>query len=165
MIPLKFLRLVNLNRIGHIGSIVAIAGLLTYNHYLRVRATEVRYVYSNPKTVEKIVVNRVEGPVRIVTVIKETPTGEKETTIREERAQIVETTGELKTSEPVPIVKTIGDSRRNRWLAGVGLLDLSSERRPMALGGLSFGNKLDLIYGGRLDRGRLEHAAFFVARF
>lgn len=165
MILPSLLKSVNFSRIGHVGSVLVIAVLLTYNHYLRVRSTEVKYVYGNPKTVEKVVVHRVEGPVRIVTVIKEMPSGEKETTIKEERAEIVESTGAEKTSEPIPAAQTLGDLRRSRWLVGVGLLDLSVDRRPMALAGVSFGNKLDLMYGGSLDHGHLEHSAFFVARF
>lgn len=165
MILPSLLKSVNFSRIGHVGSVLVIAVLLTYNHYLRVRSTEVKYVYGNPKTVEKVVVHRVEGPVRIVTVIKEAPTGEKETTIREERAEIVESSGEVKTSEPVPSSQTIGEVRRSRFLAGVGLLDLAEDRQPMLLGGISFGNKLDLLYGGSMDHGRVQHSAFFVARF
>lgn len=84
-----------------------------------------KIVYANPKvvTIEKVV--KVQGPVRIVTKIVERPSGERETTVEETRAEVVETSGSSSESSPVPLDVALKPPSGDRWLAGVGNRDFS----------------------------------------
>lgn len=120
----------------------------------------------NPRTIEVVKVVRVEGPVKIKTVVVERPTGEKETTTTEERGETTEVVDSMDKSEPVPLSVLAPALRSDRWLVGTSLRNFSprSYENWGIWGGYSFRGRVDLLFGVE-HPDRLESTLLAVIRF
>jgi len=124
-----------------------------------------KVVYANPKTVTVVKTVKVAGPVRIVTKIVERPTGERETTVTEDRGQVVETRGSMSKKEPVSLDIALRPPVRDRWLAGIGNRDFAfrSWENYSAWGGREMGRLVALAGIGYRDS--VEGQAVLLYRF
>lgn len=128
---------------------ICIIYMATMWHGASVELKKAKLVYENPqvKTVEKIVYR--QGPVRIVTKIKEIPGGGKETTIEEDRSATTNEVVSNSESAPVPISVALAEPRTDRYLLSVGMNRLTPDFDGKALFvGYGFKNRLDLQVGG-----------------
>lgn len=148
MIPLvlfaKFLSRVQWKKVG-MWSIAAVFVLLIIYCYLQhVALAQNQLVYKNPSIVHQIKTVRVEGPVRIVTRVIETP-GRVERETVEERGPVSVVKESLTAQTPV----FPPNPRMSRWIAGVGAnpFEYQESRYWAAYGGYSFGGRLDLCGG------------------
>lgn len=113
-----------------------------------------RIAYENPKTVEVVKTVRVEGPVRVRTVVVERPGGERETTTVEERAEVRESSDASLLKEPVPFDRIVSQ-RKVRFVVAADLRDLEASNFEAwtAYAGVSLANRVDLLAGaGKRDR-------------
>lgn len=118
--------------------------LLVYAYLQHVLLARQTVVYRNPMIIEHVRKVRVEGPVRIVTRVIETP-GRVERETVEERGPVSVVMESDKASVPVfPPAP-----RMSRWILGAGLNPFSYQETKYwaAYGGYSFGNRLDLCGG------------------
>lgn len=166
LLLLQSLRKVDPKRITIVVLIVLVFATLAYLRLQSIELQKAELVYTHPQTRTKILVRKVVGPVRIVTRIVERTSGERETTIVEERASIVETRGEETESTPVPLSIALAPPRTDRWLLGAGLLNLSprSSSNWTGYAGYGFRNRFDLLYGLSYDD-RINQTILFIVRF
>lgn len=126
------------------GAAGAFALLLVYCYLQHVALSQNQLIYKNPAIIKQTRVVRVEGPVRIVTRVVETP-GRVERETVEERGPVSVIRDSQITQTPVfqPA------PRSDRWLAGIGLapFDYRESRYFSAYAGYSFRNRLDLLGG------------------
>ncbi len=131
------------------GVAVGVLLLIVYCYLQHVALSQNQLVYKNPAIVHEVRTVRVEGPVRIVTRVVETP-GRVERETVEERGpvSVVKESLTVKTPvfQPAP--------RAARWVVGGGLnpFDYRDSRSWAGYGGYSFGGRLDFcagVSGGR----------------
>lgn len=148
MLPLHLL-LFRLRSLGvnwwRVGGLAGGAALIALALYVRLQDIELgkdRVVYQNPRRVVQTRYIRVEGPVRTVTRVVETP-GRKETTTEEVRAPVTIVSGTDTLQEPVlpPPARTSG------WVLGAGLDGWTPyQTKDIGLyGGYRFFGRLDLL--------------------
>lgn len=138
------LRRVRWRTVGAWGVAVAFVLLIVYCYLQHVLLARQTIVYRNPMIIEHVRTVRVEGPVRIVTRVIETP-GRVERETVEERGPVSVVMESDKASVPVfPPAP-----RMSRWILGAGLNPFSYQETKYwaAYGGYSFGNRLDLCGG------------------
>lgn len=134
------------------------AGLLyfiTMWHAASVDLKKTQLVYQNPevKTVERIVYK--QGPVRVITKIKEIPGKEIETIIVEERAPVESETFTSSTTTPVPLSIAMAPVRSDRYLLTLGVNRLTADTDGKAIFvGYGIKNRFDIQVGG------VEHDGF-----
>lgn len=128
---------------------MAVFLLCVYCYLQHVALKQNQLIYRNPAVVHQTRVVRVEGPVRIVTRVVETP-GRVERETVEERGPVSVVKESLTVQTPVlpPAPKL------SRWIAGIGAnpFDYRDSRYWAAYGGYSFGGRLDLcggVHGGK----------------
>lgn len=141
--------------LGAAGVVVVLVGLCYLQSVALARDV---VVYHNPRIIDRVRVVRVEGPVRIVSRVIETP-NRRESVIEEDRGPVTVVIDSAHISEPIfPPAP-----RLNRWLAGISAnpSDLRESRYFGAWGGYSWGNRLDLMAG--VNGGR--PGVMVVARF
>jgi hypothetical protein len=132
--------------------------LLIYCYLQHILLARSEIVYKNPAIIEHVRTVRVDGPVRIVTRVVETP-GRVEREIIEERGPVSTVKESLMVQTPVfPPAP-----RASRWIAGIGAnpFDYRESRYWAAYGGYSFGGRLDLC--GGVNSGR--PAVLVMVRF
>jgi len=163
---LAFLQSFNLNKAVHTASAVVILILITCIYKLHVEVTEAKLVYSHPQTINHTKTVTVEGPVRIVTKIVQLPSGEKETTITEDRAPVVEKVETSSSTTIVPLAVALAPAREDRYLLGAGLLDFSPKdfHAYRMYAGYSFKNRVDVFYGIGEDDG-IRQSVNVIFRF
>lgn len=140
------------------GAAGAFVLLLIYCYLQHVALATAELAYKNPRIIEHTRTVRVEGPVRIVTRVVETP-GRVERVTVEDRGPVSTTRESLSVREPVfPPAP-----RLNRWLAGAGMapFDYRETRYWAGYAGYSWGNRIDLM--GGVASGR--PAALVIFRF
>jgi hypothetical protein len=140
------------------GAAVAFVLLLIYCYLQHVALAQNQLVYKNPAIIEHVRTVRVEGPIRIVTRVVETP-GRVERETIEERGPVSVVKESLMVQTPVfPPAP-----RMFRWIAGIGAnpFDYRETRYLAAYGGYSFGGRLDLC--GGVNSGR--PAVLVMVRF
>ena len=166
MNPLLLLQSFSLNKAVHTASTIVIITLVTFIYKLHVQVTEAKLVYSHPDVVIKTNTVRVEGPVRIVTRIVELKDGEKETTITEDHAPVVEKVDVSSSTIVVPLSVALEFKRSDRYLLGAGLLDFSPNtyRSYRMYGGYSIANRVDFLYGIGIDGG-IKQSVSVIFRF
>lgn len=128
---------------------------LTMWHNTSADLKKTQLVYANPqiKIVEKVVYK--QGPVRIVTKIKEIPGKEIETVIVEERAPVETETVSSSITTPVPLSVAMADVRTDRYLLTLGMNRLTPDKDGKALFvGYGIKNRFDIQVGG------VEHDGF-----
>ena len=126
------------------GAVGAFALLLVYCYLQHVALAQNQLVYRNPAVFQKTRIVRVEGPVRIVTRVVETP-GRVERETVEERGPISVTEDSSVSQTPVfPPAP-----RSDRWLAGISAnpFDYRDSRSWGAYVGYGFRNRIDLLCG------------------
>jgi hypothetical protein len=143
-----------LNGAFYIGAFV----LLVYCYLQHVALKQNQIIYRNPSIVRQIRTVRVEGPIRIVTRVVETP-GRVERETVEERGPVSVVKESLTAQTPVfpPAQKT------DRWLAGISAnpFHYRESRSWGAYVGYGFRNRLDVM-GGYSDG---SPKAMIVLRF
>lgn len=130
--------------VGRWGVAVAFVLLLVYAYLQHVSLARQEIVYKNPMVIEHVRTVRVEGPVRIVTRVVETP-GRIERETIEERGTVSVVEESLRVQTPVfPPAP-----RSDRWLAGIAInpFDYRDSRSWGAYVGYGFRNRLDLCGG------------------
>lgn len=144
--------------VGRWGVAVAFVLILIYCYLQHVALAQNQLVYRNPAIIKQTRIVRVEGPVRIVTRVVETP-GRVERETIEERGPISVVQESLIVKTPVfpPSLKS------DRWLAGIALnpFDYRESRAWGAYVGYGFRNRLDIM-GGYSDG---SPKAMIVLRF
>lgn len=118
--------------------------VLVYCYLQHVALKQNQLVYRNPSIVRQIRTVRVDGPVRIVTRVVETP-GRIERETVEERGPVSVVKESLKVQTPVfPPAP-----RSDRWLAGISAnpFDYRDSRSWGAYAGYGFRNRLDVMGG------------------
>lgn len=130
--------------VGRWGVAVAFVLILIYCYLQHVALAQNQLVYRNPAIIKQTRIVRVEGPVRIVTRVVETP-GRVERETIEERGPISVVQESLIVKTPVfpPSLKS------DRWLAGIALnpFDYRDSRSWGAYVGYGFRNRLDVMGG------------------
>lgn len=127
------------------GALYMVVFLLCVYCYLQhVALKQNQLVYRNPAVVHQTRVVRVEGPVRVVTRVVETP-GRVERETVEERGP-VETIRESRMVQ-TPVFPPA--PRSDRWLAGISAnpFDYRDSRAWGAYVGYGFRNRIDLLCG------------------
>lgn len=131
------------------GVAVGVLLLIVYCYLQHVALAQNQLVYKNPAIIHQVRTVRVEGPVRIVTRVVETP-GRVERETVEERGPVSVVNDSFTAQTPVlpPAPKL------SRWIAGIGAnpFDYRDSRYWSAYGGYSFGGRLDLcggVHGGK----------------
>lgn len=140
------------------GAAGAFVLLIIYAYLQHVALAQTQIVYKNPTIIEQVRTVRVEGPVRIVTRVVETP-GRVERETVEERGPVLVVKESLMVKTPAfPPAP-----RMSRWIAGIGANPLSyrDSRYWAAYGGYSFSGRLDLC--GGVNSGR--PAVLVMVRF
>lgn len=140
------------------GAAGAFVLLLIYCYLQHVALAQNQLVYRNPAIIKQTRIVRVEGPVRIVTRVVETP-GRIERETVEERGPVSVVKESLTTQTPVfPPAP-----RPDRWLAGISAnpLHYRKSRSWGAYVGYGFRNRLDVM-GGYSDG---SPKAMIVLRF
>ena len=126
------------------GAAGAFVLLLIYCYLQHVALAQNQLVYRNPAIIKQTRTVRVEGPVRIVTRVVETP-GRIERETVEERGPVSVVQDSLSAQFPVfPPAP-----RSDRWLAGIAInpFDYRESRSWGAYVGYGFRNRLDLCGG------------------
>ena len=129
---------------GRWGAAVAFVLLLIYCYLQHVALAQNQLVYRNPAIIHQVRMVRVEGPVRIITRVVETP-GRIERETVEERGPVSVVQDSLNAQFPVfPPAP-----RSDRWLAGIAInpFDYRDSRSWGAYVGYGFRNRLDLCGG------------------
>lgn len=123
---------------------MAVFLLCVYCYLQHVALKQNQLVYRNPAIIHQVKTVRVEGPVRIVTRVIETP-GRIERETVEERGPVSVVKESLNVKTPVFPPAT----KMSRWIAGIGAnpFDYRESRYWAAYGGYSFGGRLDLCGG------------------
>ena len=126
------------------GAAGAFVLLLIYCYLQHVALAQNQLVYRNPAVIKQTRIVRVEGPVRIVTRVVETP-GRIERETIEERGQV----SEVHESATVSVPVFPPTPRSDRWLAGISVnpFDYRDSRSWGAYVGYGFRNRLDLCGG------------------
>jgi hypothetical protein len=114
------LRQVNFKRVSLGVLIVVVLALAAAVKIQSDQLATAKEVYRNPRVVTIVKTVKVAGPIRIKTVIRETPAGERTTEIVEDRAATVETTDAKHELTPVPLAIALASPNPDKWLAGVG---------------------------------------------
>lgn len=130
--------------VGRWGAAVAFVLLLIYCYLQHVALAQNHLVYRNPAIIHQVRMVRVEGPVRIITRVVETP-GRTERETVEERGPVSVVQDSLNAQFPVfPPAP-----RSDRWLAGIAInpFDYRDSRSWGAYVGYGFRNRLDLCGG------------------
>ena len=130
--------------VGRWGAAVAFVLLLIYCYIQHVALAQNQLVYRNPAIIHQVRMVRVEGPVRIITRVVETP-GRIERETVEERGPVSVVQDSLNAQFPVfPPAP-----RSDRWLAGIAInpFDYRDSRSWGAYVGYGFRNRLDLCGG------------------
>lgn len=130
--------------VGRWGAAVAFVLLLIYCYLQHVALAQNQLVYRNPAIIHQVRMVRVEGPVRIITRVVETP-GRIERETVEERGPVSVVQDSLNAQFPVfPPAP-----RSDRWLAGIAInpFDYRDSRSWGAYVGYGFRNRLDLCGG------------------
>ena len=144
--------------VGRWGAAVAFVLLLIYCYLQHVSLAQNQLVYRNPAVIKQTRIVRVEGPVRIVTRVVETP-GRIERETIEEHGQVSEVHESATVSFPVfPPAP-----RSDRWLAGISVnpFDYRDSRSWGAYVGYGFRNRFDIC--GGISRGKTS--VLIIARF
>ena len=144
--------------VGRWGAAVAFVLLLIYCYLQHVALAQNQLVYRNPAIIHQVRMVRVEGPVRIITRVVETP-GRIERETVEERGPVSVVQDSLNAQFPVfPPAP-----RSDRWLAGIAInpFDYRDSRSWGAYVGYGFRNRLDVM-GGYSDG---SPKAMIVLRF
>ena len=126
------------------GAAGAFVLLLIYCYLQHVALAQNQLVYRNPAILKQTRIVRVEGPVRIVTRVVETP-GRVERETVEERGPVTVVKESLHTQTPVfPPAP-----RSDRWLAGISAnpFDYRDSRAWGAYVGYGFKNRFDFMCG------------------
>lgn len=126
------------------GIAVGVLLLVVYCYLQHVALAQNQLIYRNPAIINQVRTVRVEGPVRIVTRIVETP-GRVERETVEERGPVSTVQESLTVQTPVfPPAP-----RAARWIVGGGLnpFDYRDSKSWAAYGGYSLGGRLDLCAG------------------
>ena len=126
------------------GAVVSFVLLLVLCYLQHLALKQNQLVYRNPAIVRQMRIVRVEGPVRIVTRVVETP-GRIERETVEERGPVSVVQDSLNAQFPVfPPAP-----RSDRWLAGIAInpFDYRDSRSWGAYVGYGFRNRLDLCGG------------------
>lgn len=144
--------------VGRWGAAVAFVLLLIYCYLQHVALAQNQLVYRNPAIIHQVRMVRVEGPVRIITRVVETP-GRIERETVEERGPVSTVKESLMVQTPVFPPAT----HASRWIAGIGANPFSyrESRYWAAYGGYSFGGRIDLC--GGVNSGR--PAVLVMVRF
>ena len=126
------------------GAAGAFVLLLIYCYLQHVALAQLQVVYKNPAIVHQIRTVRVEGPVRIVTRVVETP-GRVERESVEERGPV----SEVRESSTVSVPVFPQSPRSDRWLAGITVNPYAyrDSRSWGAYVGYGFRNRFDLCGG------------------
>lgn len=130
--------------VGRWGAAVAFVLLLIYCYLQHVALAQNQLVYRNPAIIHQVRMVRVEGPVRIITRVVETP-GRIERETVEERGPVSVVQESLRVQTPVfPPAP-----RSDRWLAGIAInpFDYRDSRSWGAYAGYGFRNRLDVMAG------------------
>ncbi len=139
--------------IGGMGIALVYCGTMWHQSSTELKKAQIVYSHPEVKTVEKIVYK--QGPVRIVTKIREVPGGAKETTIEEDHGAITSEVTTSSTSTPIPIAITLAEPRTDRYLVSFGLNRLTADFDGKAFFvGYGFKNRIDVQIGG------IEHDGF-----
>lgn len=140
------------------GAVWAFVLLLIYCYLQHVSLAQNQLVYRNPAVIKQTRIVRVEGPVRIVTRVVETP-GRIERETIEEHGQV----SEVHESATVSVPVFPPAPRSDRWLAGISVnpFDYRDSRSWGAYVGYGFRNRLDVM-GGYSDG---NPKAMIVLRF
>jgi len=130
--------------VGRWGAAVAFVLLLIYCYLQHVALAQNQLVYRNPAVIKQTRIVRVEGPVRIVTRVVETP-GRIERETIEEHGQV----SEVHESATVSVPVFPPAPRSDRWLAGISVnpFDYRDSRSLGAYVGYGFRNRLDVMGG------------------
>jgi len=130
--------------VGRWGVSVAFVLLLIYCYLQHVSLAQNQLVYRNPAVIKQTRIVRVEGPVRIVTRVVETP-GRIERETIEEHGQV----SEVHESATVSVPVFPPAPRSDRWLAGISVnpFDYRDSRSLGAYVGYGFRNRLDVMGG------------------
>lgn len=136
---------VNWRKIVILSGISAFVLLIIYCYLQHVALKQNQLIYKNPMVIKSMRTIKIEGPVRIVTKIVETP-GRVEREIVEERGPVT-TTNETMTVQ-TPVFPQPSKSN-NRWLAGVSIdpLNIRDSQRFGGYIGYGFFNRFDLLCG------------------
>ena len=140
------------------GAVWAFVLLLIYCYLQHVALAQNQLVYRNPAIIKQTRIVRVEGHVRIVTRVVETP-GRVERETVEERGPVTVVKESLHTQTPVfPPAP-----RSDRWLAGISAnpFDYRDSRAWGAYVGYGFRNRFDIC--GGISRGKTS--VLIIARF
>ena len=144
MLPLLLLNSIRWRPILRVALSMAVFLLCVYCYLQHVALKQNQLVYKNPAVFQKTRIVRVEGPVRIVTRVVETP-GRVERETVEERGPISVT--EDSSVSQIPVFPPA--PRSDRWLAGISLspFDYRDSRSWGAYAGYGFRNRLDVMAG------------------
>ena len=144
--------------VGRWGVSVAFVLLLIYCYLQHVSLAQNQLVYRNPAVIKQTRIVRVEGPVRIVTRVVETP-GRIERETIEEHGQV----SEVHESATVSVPVFPPAPRSDRWLAGISVnpFDYRDSRSWGAYVGYGFRNRFDIC--GGISRGKTS--VLIIARF
>ena len=136
----------------------ALVLLLIYCYLQHVALAQNQLIYKNPAIVHQVRTVRIEGPVRIVTRVVETP-GRVEKETVEERGPVSTVKESLHIQTPV----FPPDPRSDRWLVGISAnpFDYRDSRAWGAYVGYGFRNRFDIC--GGVANGR--PSALVVLRF
>ena len=149
MLPLLLLNSIRWRPILRVALSMAVFLLCVYCYLQHVALKQNQLVYKHPAIFHKTRVVRVEGPVRIVTRVVETP-GRVERETVEERGPVSVVNESLNAQAPVfPPAP-----RSDRWLAGIAINPFAyrDSRQLSVYGGYGFKNRLDLLGGYSDDK-------------
>ena len=149
MLPLLLLNSIRWRPILRVALSMAVFLLCVYCYLQHVALKQNQLVYKNPAVFQKTRIVRVEGPVRIVTRVVETP-GRVERETVEERGPISVT--EDSSVAQIPVFPPA--PRSDRWLAGIAINPFAYRdcRQLGVYGGYGFKNRLDLLGGYSDDK-------------
>ncbi len=144
MLPLLLINSIRWRPILRVALCMAVFLLCVYCYLQHVALKQNQLVYMNPAIVRQIRTVRVDGPVRIVTRVIETP-GRIERETVEERGPVSVVQDSLSAQFPVfPPAP-----RSDRWLVGLSIdpLSFKDSQRFGGYIGYGFFNRLDLLCG------------------
>jgi len=144
--------------VGRWGAAVAFVLLLIYCYLQHVALAQNQLVYRNPAIIHQVRMVRIEGPVRIITRVVETPGRiERETVEERGPVSVVQESSRIQT----PVFPQA--PRSDRWLAGISVnpFHYRESRTLGAYAGYGFRNRFDLI-GGYSDG---KPKAMIILRF
>ena len=149
MLPLLLLNNIRWRPILRVALCMGVFLLCVYCYLQHVALKQNQLIYRHPAIFQKTRVVRVEGPVRIVTRVVETP-GRVERETVEERGPISVT--EDSSVAQIPVFPPA--PRSDRWLAGIAINPFAYQdsRKFGFYGGYGFKNRLDLLGGYSDDK-------------